>query len=213
MQPRYAVRPTKDEELSEAGARWYKLTGEELGEDVYILGTTFTRQVVLPRQTLLSIYQALENIRAEFPEPPFPWLFRAEPYHLTPTNGEEEVVRELSERAVAFKEFLGQEQASRLAFNDSFTKLVHDLEEAGLFSDIYSEEKQYWLERWELPTLLVIHRAGLAFFNHFRQKRPALLNYVTQKKSEQVPKEASEAKPSKALGAQHAHLGLSSYAG
>jgi hypothetical protein len=183
----YAVRPTlADDDLSEARARWRELTGFDPGEDVYVLGTGFTyHRVVLPRQTLQEILQALLKLRAEFPQLPFPWLFRLEPYHLTPANGEEELVRKLSERAVALKR---QEQASRLAFNDSFTKLVHDGDTAGLFSEVYSEEKQYWLELWGFTTLLDYHRAALAFFNHFRytalrvQKLPTVPNYVTQSK-------------------------------
>ena len=73
MEQLYAARPMPDEDLSEPRAQWRKLTGSEPGEDVYVLGTGFTyHQVVLPRQTLLSIFQALLKKRAEFPEPPFP---------------------------------------------------------------------------------------------------------------------------------------------
>ena len=169
----YAVRPTPaDEDLEEGRAQWHELTGEVPGEDLYIVGTGFsTHRVVLPRQTLQQIIQGLLKLRAEFPEPPFPWLFRTDPYHLTPTYGEEELVGKLEERAAAF---IGQEQPSQLAFNDSFTKLIHDLEQAGLFSEVYSEEKQYWLELWGFTTLLDYHRAALAFFNYFRQKLPTV---------------------------------------
>lgn len=187
----YAVRPTPaDDDLEKLRARWRELTGSDSGEDVYILGTGFTTyRIVIPRKTLLSIIHNLLALRAKFPELPFPWLFRASPYHLTPTDGEEALMRKLEERAVRAK-------ASLMAFNDSFTELVRDLTEAGLFSEIYSEEKQFWLEQWGLTTLLDYHRAAVAFLNHFWQKRPVMTNYVTGSHS---PEETNGAKPSFAL--------------
>ncbi|MGB0383957.1 MAG: hypothetical protein ACPGWR_03955 [Ardenticatenaceae bacterium] len=193
MPGRFAICPAPDEVEAKDWTQWRLLADEELGEDVYMLGTSVTSELLLPRQTLLSIYQGLEKLRAEFPEPPFPWLFRLEPYHLTPTEGEEEWVRKLSERALAFKGLMGQEPSVGEVFNDCFTKLLRDLEQAGLFSEIYSQEKQYWLERWGLPTLLFIHRAGLVFLKHCQQKNPYVQNYVTSlRSSEQPPKEANQ---------------------
>ena len=164
----YATRPMPDEDLSESRARWQKLTGVLPSEDVYVLGTSFTyHEVVLPRQTLLEIISNLLKLRAPYPKLPFPWLFRLNPYHLTPAKGEEELVRKLEERAVAFKALLAR-QTFDAAFHAQRQELLRDYEEAGLFSEAYSEEKQYWLELWGLPTLLAYHRAALAFLNHFR---------------------------------------------
>ena len=74
----YAIHPVPDEDLSEAEARWRKLTANEAahaldGQELYILGTSFTdHEVVLPRKTLLQIIKALEELRAGFPKLPFP---------------------------------------------------------------------------------------------------------------------------------------------
>jgi len=192
------IRPTLDDDDEEGRAQWHSLTGSELGEDIYILGTTFTHQVMLPRQTLLEIIQALLKLRAEFPEPPpSPWLFRAEPYDLAPATGEEELVRKLEERSVAVKR---QAQNNGQAFNEQRTKLLRDLEEAGLFSEVYCEEKPYWLEVWGFMTLLDYHRAALTFLSHFRQKPPTGQNIVTSSRSsEPRRKSANGAKPSFAL--------------
>lgn len=170
MPKRIAVRPKpEDDDLEEARAQWRELTGEEPGEDVYILGTGFTtHEVVLPRQTLLSILQALSKLRAEFPEPPFPWLFRHSPYHLAPATGEEELICNLEERAALFKAFLQQEASAAWA-GAIRSELLCELSAAGLFSEAFFEEKQMWLEVWECPTLLSYHNAALRFLNHFRR--------------------------------------------
>jgi hypothetical protein len=114
MLERYAIRPQPEDDLEPARARWRSLTGEEPGEDVYILGTGFTYdEVVLPRQTLLEIIQGLKKLRAEFPDPPpSPWLFRASLYDFAPAEGEKQLLCKFEERAAMFKEFLRQEKTS-----------------------------------------------------------------------------------------------------
>ena len=170
---RFAVRPAPDELLPEDQMRWKELTGSELGEDVYMVGTTFiTHDVILPRQTLLSIFQALLKKRAEFPEPPFPWLFRSKPYYVTPTTGEEELVRKLEKRAVAFKKLLCSEQTEESVAEIATIKkaLLRDLEAAGLFSKAYSKQKQLWLEKWGCSTLLTYHKDAMRFLNNFQSQ-------------------------------------------
>ena len=162
----YAVRPKPDEVLSEDQTRWRELTGSELGEDVYLLGTTFTHQLVVPRQTLQEIFQALLKKRAEFPEPPFPWLFRSDPYYFAPATGEELLLCELEKRAVALKQPT-QETVAEISHKRK--ELLRDLEDAGLFSEEYSEEKQLWLETWEYSTLLFYHKGYINFMKHIRQ--------------------------------------------
>lgn len=191
MPGRFAVCPAPDEVESKDWTQWRLLADEELGEDVYMVGTSVTSELVLPRQTLLSIYQALEKLRAEFPVPKI-WLFRVDPYHLTPANGEEELLRKLEERAVALKA-----QAQNNGFNEQQTKLLHDLKEAGLFSELYSEEKQYWLELWGFTTLLDYHRTALTCL---RQKQPTVQNYVIPSRLEQSPSEVNGADPNFAQG-------------
>jgi hypothetical protein len=53
MDQRLAVPLALDDLEAKDHLRWRELTGSELGEDVYMVGTTFTQEVVLPRQTLL----------------------------------------------------------------------------------------------------------------------------------------------------------------
>lgn len=48
MLERYAIRPQPEDDLEPARARWHSLTGEEPGEDVYILGTGFTMKLCCP---------------------------------------------------------------------------------------------------------------------------------------------------------------------
>lgn len=165
MEMRYAVRPTpEDDDLHELKAQWRELAGEEAGEDVYILGTGFTtHEVLLPRQYLIEIIQRLKKLRAEFPEPPFPWLFRLKPYYPIPTEGEKELVQKLEERAVA----RGQPHEQTSAGNEE--GLLGDLEAAGIFNSAYSEKKEYWLAVWECPTLLTYHKDAMRFLKHFRE--------------------------------------------
>jgi hypothetical protein len=166
----YATPPMPDEDLSQARARWRKLTGSDPGEDVYVLGTGFTyHEVVLPRKTLLQLIQALEKKRAEFPEPPFPWLFRLDPYFFSPTEGEQELIDELEERAVAFSS-MQEEEADEALVSATRTELLRDLEAAGIFSEVYSKHKQEWLERWGASKLLAYHRDILKFLTHFRSR-------------------------------------------
>lgn len=161
--PLRAVRPLTSN-LSEARAQWRELTGSELGEDVYMVGSRFTDQVVLPRQTLLDLVQTLRQLRAEFPAPPFPWLFRRNPYEMAPADGEQELICELEKRAAASQ----QSAPCRKA-------LLQELSEAGLFSEAYFKQKKHYLERWNCPTLLTYHQAALEFLNHFRsQTAPAM---------------------------------------
>jgi hypothetical protein len=170
---RFAARPEPDELLLEDQVRWKELTGSELGEDVYMVGTTFiTHDVILPRQTLRSIFQALLKKRAEFPEPPFPWLFRLDPYHLTPTECEEELVGRLEKRAVALKKLLCSEQTEKSVAEIAAIQktLLRDLEAAGVFDHKYSKQKQLWLEKWGYETLLTYHKDAMRFLNHFQSQ-------------------------------------------
>jgi len=64
--------------------------------------------------------------------------------------------------------FLDHEERSEYMFNEERTNLLRDNDTAGLFSEVYSEEKAYWLEMWQLPTLLDYHRAVLAFLSYFQ---------------------------------------------
>lgn len=164
MEMRVAVRPTpEDDDLHELKAQWRELAGEEAGEDVYILGTGFTtHEVLLPRQYLIEIIKRLKKLRAEFPEPPFPWLFRLKPYYPIPTEGEKELVQKLEERAVA----RGQPHEQTSAGNEG---LLGDLEAAGIFNSAYSEKKEHWLQVWQCPTLLTYHKDAMRFLKHFRE--------------------------------------------
>ncbi|MGB0387433.1 MAG: hypothetical protein ACPGWR_21660 [Ardenticatenaceae bacterium] len=175
MQRLYAVRPKPDEVLPEDRALWRELTGSELGQDVYLLGTTFTRQLVLPRQTLQEIVQALLKKRAEFPEPPFPWLFQRDPYHLGPATGEKELLCELEKRATGFKNPFLCQQTDETALSVKRQELLRDLEAAGLFSDAYFKEKHMWLEMWGGLTLLEYYKAATEFFNHFRTQKQQVI--------------------------------------
>jgi hypothetical protein len=166
--PLIAVRPTSLNDLSNARAQWRELTGAELGEDVYMVGSRFTDEVVLPRQTLLDLVQTLRQLRAEFPAPPFPWLFRRNPYEMAPADGEKELICELEKRAAASQQRPAESAPCQKA-------LLRELSEAGIFSEAYFNQKQRYLERWDCPTLLTYHKAALEFLNNFRsQTSPAM---------------------------------------
>lgn len=164
----FAVPLALDDIEAKDRALWRELTGEELGEDVYMVGTIFTHEVVLPRQTLLQIVQTLEKKRAEFPEPPFPWLFRLDPYFFSPAEGEREFMKELEERAVAFV-CIEQKEADEVV-EESRQALLRDLEAAGIFSEAYSEQKRKWLDEWGCYKLLTYHKDAMRFLYHFRRR-------------------------------------------
>jgi len=56
------------------------------------------------------LIEALEELRAEFPKLPFPWLFRRESYHLSPANFDTAFIRKLEER-----DFLTVETAAEIS--------------------------------------------------------------------------------------------------
>lgn len=175
----FAVPLALDDIEAKDHAQWHELTGEELGEDVYMVGTTFTSEVVLPRQTLLQIYHALSEKRAEFPEPPLVWLFRLDPYYLCPAEGERELIEKLEERAVAFS-CMQENETDESTLSATRKELLRDLESAGLFSEVYSKQKQEWLERWGACKLLAYHQDALKFMTHFRSRvrRPVVQETV-----------------------------------
>lgn len=45
-----------------------------------------------------------------------------------------------------------------------------DLESAGLFGEVYSKQKQEWLERWGACKLLAYHQDAIKFMTHFRSR-------------------------------------------
>ena len=169
--PLIAVRPTSLNDLEDARTQWRELTGSELGEDVYMVSSRFTDDVVLPRQTLLDLVQTLRQLRAEFPDPPFPWLFRRNSYEMAPADGEKELVCDLEKRAAASKQNADEINAAWRSIPVGQKALLRDLSEAGIFSEAYFNEKQRYLERWRCPTLLTYHKAALEFLNHFSSSK------------------------------------------
>jgi hypothetical protein len=60
IQGLFASRPDPGEGHAAAAAAWRRLTGDEPGEDAYVVGTTFTEgDLLVPRDALLAILDAL----------------------------------------------------------------------------------------------------------------------------------------------------------
>lgn len=66
VQGLFAARPQPGEDLAEPRAHWKQWTGTDAGDDVYVVGTTFTpHEVVIPRRALQQILEELTRLREE----------------------------------------------------------------------------------------------------------------------------------------------------
>lgn len=64
VQGLYAVRPNPLDSTAEAKARWKAATGSDVGDDFYVVGTTFIRdEVVIPRKVLQELLSVLQTLR------------------------------------------------------------------------------------------------------------------------------------------------------
>ena len=177
-----AARPDPGEDLSEQKAGWRALTGTPAGEDLYILGATFSSErMLVPRQVLLDILVALRDLRSgTAPEPGpggegktarpgQPALFEPGSQASRPLSGEEESLRDLELAALALDTVAGSDDpqiaqavgAKRLA-------LFARLEAAGLFDPHRSAEKLNWLNQWQLPVLTGYHTAAVELGTYYR---------------------------------------------
>jgi hypothetical protein len=176
VQGLYAMRPEPDDPfVEEAKARWREWTGNDAGDDVYIVGTTFTEhQIVIPRLALIEILTKLKELQQQTPLAPVPWLFCPDPINPDPGKGEEEIMRDLERRAVEL-DTLEKEKAETDAPSVELVAtisakrrfLLLELNAAGLFHEAHASNKRFWLITWELHTLLGYFEAALKLLAYF----------------------------------------------
>ena len=71
VQGLYATRPDPLEDHAQAAATWRRLSGRDPGDDAYTVGTTFSGPgLLVPRDALLEMLDALERVRAGEPATP-----------------------------------------------------------------------------------------------------------------------------------------------
>ncbi len=188
VQGLYAVRPNPLDSMAEVKARWKAATGTDVGDDFYVVGTTFIRdEVVISRNVLQEILSTLQLLRKRSAQPGVseqsslpspPWLFRPDPFYPDPAGSEEVILQDLEERAVAL-DALAQgpktvETAATAAAKRRF--LLVELAAAGLLSDAHSQQKLSWLKIWNLPTLSGYYDAALELLSYFRS--PERQHYI-----------------------------------
>jgi hypothetical protein len=62
----FATRPEPDDDVTEARNLWQQLTGQDPGEDVYLVGTNFAQpypDILVPRKALQEMIFALQALR------------------------------------------------------------------------------------------------------------------------------------------------------
>jgi hypothetical protein len=65
VQGLFAARPDPLEDHKRSAATWRRLSGQDPGDDAYVVGTTFSdHSVLVPRSALLELLDALERLRA-----------------------------------------------------------------------------------------------------------------------------------------------------
>jgi hypothetical protein len=155
--PEVAICPLEDDDdRSALAAGWHELSGQELGDDPWVISIGFlSRRLAVPRAVLLELADELARLRADAPKPPGPWLFRANPQWHEPAPGEDAALRPLEHMAAR------ADTAERLA-------LLRALEQHGIFADAWWEERAVWLDRWGLPTLAKYARAARDMHRYLR---------------------------------------------
>ncbi|MFZ5443177.1 MAG: hypothetical protein ACOZQL_24425 [Myxococcota bacterium] len=145
-----------EEDRLKLGAEWKALSGTELGDDVWVCYFSFLRRhFALPRKALVELTEALLELRAATPPVPEPQLFRLTPCGPTPTPAEE-----MSVRAV--------ESMAQLAVPEDHWRLLIALENVGIFADVWWDEREAWLTRWNLPIVREYLHAARAMNAYLR---------------------------------------------
>ncbi|MCG8419054.1 MAG: hypothetical protein MJE77_14050 [Proteobacteria bacterium] len=173
----YAARPEPDDEafIEDGKKRWREWTGQDAGEDIYVVGTTFSdNAVVIPRLALMEIVTKLKVLHQQAPVRPVPWLFCANPIHPDPGDGEEEILRDLEKRAAELDALVReaaqtdtQNEETRAAISAKRRFLLLDLAAAGLLHEAHETDKRLWLTTWQLPVLLDYFEAALKLRSYF----------------------------------------------
>jgi hypothetical protein len=159
--------PTPDE-LAGAAERWRRLTGSALGDDVYVLRVAFAPgPAVVPRAVLLELLRELLELRAGRSQRR-PRLFTAVAPATEPGEWDEQVMRELEERAARADDD-APTPTERLL-------LLRDLERAGILEPTRRAERLRSLEDWGLGTLRSYVLAGAAREEYGRD--PSRLRHV-----------------------------------
>jgi hypothetical protein len=166
----YVSRPSQNQHAQNLRIKWKQLTNAEAGDDVYIVGTTFTQnELLIPRKILQEVIDELIKLR-EQPLPPSTWLFRPEPYQTTPTNFEMTHIKELEEKANYLDKLdevdVSIEEMATVSAKRKF--LLIELEAAGLLSETGWREKRSWLSVWQLRNLISYFDAALDILAYFR---------------------------------------------
>ena len=153
--PEVAIHPL-DDDRSALAAGWHELSGQELGDDPWVISIGFLRRrLAVPRAVLLELAEELARLRAAAPKPPGPWLFRADPQWHEPAPGENAALRPLEQMAAR------ADPAERPAF-------LHALERHGILADAWWDERAAWLDRWGLPALAEYARAAHDMHRYLR---------------------------------------------
>ena len=176
-----------EDDLAALGERWRRLTGRELGDDVYVIHTSLgLPEVAIPRQALLELIGRVEELRQASPKPPPPWLFREVPIWHAPASGEEAALR-LLERQAEELEAIAKgpptaEARAREAAKRRF--LLVELEARGILSESGYDDKEHWLQAWGLPLTLGYLRAARSLHSHFVS--PGRRRYFPDAKDERM---------------------------
>lgn len=176
VQGLYAMRPEPgDPFLEEAKVRWREWTGNDAGDDIYVVGTTFTEhQIAIPRLALMEILTKLKELQQQTILATVPWLFRPDPIFPDPGQGEEKLIRDLEKRAIELDKLENEKADTNTPTLELsatiFAKrrfLLLDLNAAGLFHESHASSKRVWLTTWELHTLLGYFEAALKLLAYF----------------------------------------------
>ena len=144
---------------------WRELTGDELGDDVYVIAPVWSGISVAPCAAVRAIVEHLQKARCRVA---FPWLFRSWAISTSAAPGEEDLIARLEARVVAFEQLA--DAAPELRQQERLALHAH-LELLGVTfgQDIPSREEH--LERYGAERALAWSRAAKARERYSRDRR------------------------------------------
>jgi hypothetical protein len=161
--PVFAYPADAEDDLTESGKMWRRLTGEDLGDDVYVLHSALgTPNVAVPRQVLMRLIDEVNELRDATVKPAGPWLYRQIPIWHAPAPGEEEAIRILERQSEQLEAISRGPRADEARAREAAKRrfLLLELDSLGILSDAGFPDKERWLAAWTLPLTLSYLRAA-----------------------------------------------------
>ncbi len=159
-----------DDDLTQGRRLWRRLTGHELGDDIYIIHSAIGMpEVAVPRQALLELIDRVSELRGATAKPPGSWLFREIPIWHQPAPGEKEALRQLERQAEQLEMITRAPRTEETRARESVKRrfLLVELNALGILSYVGFADKERWLGAWGLDLTFGYARAARSLHFYF----------------------------------------------